>query len=139
MAYEGGVDFLTLPLGGVDWFKDQIKSPWSQTTEGRSHTIDRVGGVEMSAAARKFNTDGAEPDVWKIVFDIPERESQALECVVMGRQIENRTVDNARLFALIIAPKNGDPEKYERVGVGYMPGRLIEGGVLGKSKMVKIC
>ena len=138
MAYEGGVDFLALPLGGVDWLEDQIKSPWMQVTTNTSHTIDRVSGIELSAVARKFNTQGAESNAWKIVFDIPENESQGLKCVVMGRQIEKGKLENARHFALIIAPKNGETEVYERVGVGFMPGRFFEPNVPGKSKMVKI-
>lgn len=140
MAYEGGIDFLDLPLGGVDWIKDdrnyEIHSPWVVDGSKVSHTIDQTGSTELDAIAKEFNVLETLANEFMIIYDIPKAEGQTLKCVVMGRRIENGKPEDARHYVLFIAPKGG--AVYERVGVGYMPGkfiRLSDSEALGRVKI----
>jgi len=138
MAYEGGIDYLNLPLGGVDWQKDEIKSPWIPDASEVYHTIDRTGSIELSAIAREFNIQGAGANEFMIVYDIPKTEGQQLKCIVMGRRREKGELENTRHYVLFITPKGGQAKVYERVGVGFMPGKFIELNAPGPSKLVKV-
>jgi len=142
MAYEGGIDFLELPLGGVNWQKDEVHSPWNITAPEVYHTTDQTGSIELSAIARKFEEQGTQGKESMVVYDIPENERQALRCVVMGKrkakEKEKVALENARHYVLFIAPQPGAPKIYERVGVGYMPGKFIELNAPGPSGLVKV-
>lgn len=125
MAYEGGIDFLELPLGGVVWYDDEIRSPWAHDAVEVYHSIRPTGNIELRATARRFNVQNATESEFLIVYDIPRTEGQQLMCIVMGWRKEDRKPENARHYVLFIAPKGGATQVYERVGVGYMPGRSI--------------
>jgi hypothetical protein len=125
MAYEGGVDFLELPLGGVDWRNVEIHSPWSQVASDVHHTTNTTGNVELKATARTFDIRNAASREFVIVYDTPRTEGQQLLCIVMGRRIEKGKPEDARHYVLFIAPKSGSARVYERVGVGFMPGNFI--------------
>lgn len=137
MAYEGGIDFLELPFGGVDWQKDDIRSPWTLDSSNVCHTIDQTTtGIELCANAREFNTTKAKPEEFTIVYDIPSNEVQSLMCIVMGRRIENGVEpEDARHYVLFITSKEGAANVYERVGVGHMPGKFID---IQPSRLVKV-
>ncbi len=134
MAYEGGIDFLELPLGGVDWQKDKIHSPWIPDP-AEVQTTDQAGRIELSCIARGFNLQGARANEVMIVYDIPKTEGGLLKCIVMGRRREGGKPEDARHYVLFVAPKSGS---YERVGVGFMPGKFIELNAPGPSKWVKV-
>ena len=140
MAYEGGIDYLDLPLGGVDWIKDdrdyEIRSPWSRDAGEICRTTNSTESIELSAIAREFDVRSGGGNEFMIIYDIPKTEGQALRCIVMGRRMENGRPEDARHYVLFVAPKGNSV--YERVGVGYMPGRFIKLGDAGLSRMVKI-
>jgi len=46
--------------------------------------------------------------------------------------------EDATHYVLFIAPKEGRDAVYERVGVGFMPGKMIDLNVSGPSRLVKI-
>lgn len=132
MAYEGGIDYLDLKLGGVDWLKD-VHSPWAQLPRG-DHSTD--GGyhhrLSVTATARTFHMDSGAMSDGKIVYDSPG-QSGAREhlCVVLGKQ-KGRHSDEDRLsFVLIVSWKSvsrGTRNVYERIGAGYLSGRCINTG-----------
>jgi hypothetical protein len=138
MAYEGGIDFLNLPLGGVDWQEDEIYSPWIPGASEGYHTIGRTGSIELNAIARRFSIQGARAHEFTIVYDIPKTESPQLKCVVMGRRREEGKPEDARHYVLFITPKGGAAKVYERVGTGFMPGKFIELSPPGPSGLVKV-
>ena len=136
MAYAEGIDFLDLPLGGVDWFSEDIQSPWVEGGAGTWHTGDMKGAVELNAMAREFRMGevraGAEEV--KIVYDVPDlgkTEGQVLKCVVVGRQkAVGKSIGETTHYVLLITPKGplspkGD-RTYERVGVGSVAGKFID-------------
>jgi hypothetical protein len=132
MAYQGGIDFLDLPLGGVDWSKDVIYSPWIQDPT-EAHTTDQVGSIDLNSVARGFDLQGAKSGEFMIVYDIPRTEGASMKCIVMGRRRESGKLEDARHYVLLVAPKAGF---YERIGVGFMPGNFIE--LNDQAKMVKV-
>jgi len=138
MAYEGSIDFLELPLGEVEWKSYKIYSPWTQNASEVYRTSDQAGSIELSAVARRFSIQGARANEFFIVYDIPKTEGQQLMCVIMGRRIEKGETEDARHYVLFISPKGAAATYYERVGVGFMPGRLIERDATGPSRFVKI-
>jgi hypothetical protein len=138
MAYEGGIDFLDLPLGGVEWQKEEIHSPWIPDASQVYHTTDSRGSIELSGTAREFNIKDAGLNEAILVYDIPKTASQLLKCVVMGRRREQGNVGDARHYVLLIAQKGPAAKVYERVGVGFMPGKFIELAAPGVSSLVKI-
>lgn len=141
-AYEGGIDFLDLPLGGVDWEKD-VHSPWIPDTAEGYHTTDRDGSVELSARARAFDVRvrdrQAGANEFMIVYDSPQTEGKPLKCVVMGRRRSSGgKPEQARHYVLFVAPKEGSNHVYERVGVGFMPGDFLGANTSGPWTSVKV-
>lgn len=137
MAYDGGVDFLDLPLGGVHWFTDAIKSPWAHGAADTWHTGDGKEFVELKAGARTLAFGDAElaaQNGFVIVWDSPDMiniAAQGLMCVVVGRERKRETVEETIHFVLVIRMSKGPlcikegSKICERVGVGHMKGKFL--------------
>ena len=124
MAYKGGIDFLELPIGEVEWHSDELHSPWTQNPSEVYHTTKPTANAELKATARRFDIPSGTGQEFMIVYDIPRTEKQLL-CIVMGRRKEVGKPEDARHYVLFITPKSGAAQVYERVGVGFMPGKFI--------------
>jgi hypothetical protein len=139
MAYEGGIDFLELPLGGVEWPESEIHSPWKKKDPRGYHTSGQSGSMELSAIARNFDIKTFSPSEFMIVYDIPQTEGIPLACIVMGRRVENGRPRSAwRHYVLFITPKTTEAGVYERVGVGFMPGTFIDMSIKEESSLIKV-
>jgi hypothetical protein len=147
MGYEGAIDYLDLPLGGVDWPPDAILGPWAEGGTERWHTGDGKGVVALSAAARGFKMGKENEEDFGIFYDRTEpskTEQKTLKCVVVGKRImKSKTpTDETTHYVLLIAPKKTDSPRgekiYERVGVGYMKGRFIDLVGSGASGLVNV-
>lgn len=138
MAYEGGIDFLDLPLGGIDWFTDAIRSPWAPEGANSWHTGDGRESVELKAEARPLvlgNAGMTAKDEVVIIYDSPGMiivEGNDLMCVVVGREKKHNAIGDVKHFFLVVE-KSREPlgaweggKWCQRVGVGYMKGRLID-------------
>ena len=142
MGYDGGIDFLDLPLGGVHWSADAIKSPWATGGADTWHTGDGNEFVELKAQARPFATKGmgqaaqaaqtAQGEV-ELVCDSQDMvDLKCLMCVVMGREKKNGAIDETVHFVLVVT-RTKEPLKskegntlYERVGVGRVKGKDLD-------------
>lgn len=139
MAYEGGIDFLDLPLGGVHWFTDAIRSPWASGDADIWHTGDEKQHVELKAWARPL---AGGKDLLNIhnevvlVFDDTNSislSSRELMCVVVGRAMDKKAAREKEMvhFMLLIALSadsldvSGGRQFYERLEVGYMGGKYL--------------
>lgn len=144
MAYDGGIDFLDLPLGGVDWLPpmDAIQSPWASGGTNMWHTGDGKESVELKAWARPFIAGHLNTGLTTthneimIVYDNPglmmKRSGDPL-CVVVGRGKNNNMAEGDILhYVLVITPSQetsntkSENKMYERVGVGYMQGKFLD-------------
>jgi hypothetical protein len=138
MGDQGGIDFLSMELGGVEWQKGEIHSPWGPDVSEASHPEPQTANVELSAIAREFNPGLAKPEEVLIVYDIPETELQSVMCIVMGKEKRRGNAEDARHYVLLIGPKDVQAKVYERVGVGFMPGSCIQLDATGVSGLVKV-
>ncbi|KAK3335921.1 hypothetical protein B0T19DRAFT_23134 [Cercophora scortea] len=92
MAYDGSIDFLVPPEGGVEWMAGEIHSPWADHQVGaqRWHTGDGAATVELDVKARGFRMGSLEDNHFKIVYDAPnpsrtEGDIEAMKCVLVGK------------------------------------------------------
>lgn len=136
MSYKGGIDYLEPPFQKVEWVK--INSPWlSDDNRERlagseaSHTTDRSDNISLTAVVHDFELVANNDKESKIIHDIPGKtEGQILKCVVLGRQNDGISAQERRHYVLVVTPCRQSRSKvnktYERVGVGFLPGRLIK-------------
>lgn len=139
MGYDGGIDFVDLPLGGVYWSPDAIKSPWATERPGTWHTGDGEEFVEMKAWARPVETSSVEmagPDEVEFVCDTQdtiELDNKDLMYVVVGREKKSKVdIEETAHFVLVIT-RTKEPLRSkegeivcERVGVGHVKGKYLD-------------
>ncbi|KAK0648663.1 hypothetical protein B0T16DRAFT_456125 [Cercophora newfieldiana] len=137
MAYDGAIDFLDLPLGGVEWMEDHIHSPWTRSTT--SVVAGDVVGRRLSAVARPFLEEPVDRDGdqsvedFEIVFDAGDDAQttgwETWRCVVVGTRRAPKgmsvPVGQRTHYFLIIGAVEGREGVYTRIGVGKMAGALI--------------
>lgn len=140
MAYKGAINYLDLPFNEVDWEEDDICSRWSQgTRKSWSYSGDCLTcPLELTVHGRSFDLQAARTsDSASIVLDDPDRTDELelfLKCVVLGRlKGQAKESNDARThYVLLVKPTSpqggGSHPIYNRVGVGYMPGALIDFG-----------
>ncbi|KAI0872387.1 heterokaryon incompatibility protein-domain-containing protein [Hypoxylon argillaceum] len=138
MAYEGAIDFMELPFGGIEWEKEEIYSPWSHPSpilpsvsresiipNTSWHTAETNGRNDLKAVARDFSAL-AHPD---IVYDKGERpENRIVKCVIVGRKKMITGLKSDRIHYVLVVARKQDAisqATYERVGVGALPEKLI--------------
>jgi hypothetical protein len=140
MGYNGGIDYLDLPLGGVYWLKNAVTSPWA-TRAGVTdtwHTGDGKKSVELKARAWRFmpgDVRRVPREEMELVCDTQDEvdwEAEDLMCVVAGMEIRDCPIEERAHFVLVIRefreqvpPRGGNATVYERFGVGYMKGKYI--------------
>lgn len=147
MAYDGGIDFLNLPLGQVDWGVSEIKGNWTE-----SHTLDVQRGprqeqtnkTELSAKTRGFKMGTTGSKEFDIIYNIPDqvsKESTPLKCVLVGKlRNDNVPKEKTTYYVLVVVQHESSSatEMYERVGVGRMLGEYIDLDNSGPRDWVKI-
>jgi hypothetical protein len=149
MGYEGAIDYLDLPLGGMEWElpDDEILGPWAEGGTESWHTGDGKGVVALSATARRFKMDRDNGEDFELFYDMAkpsQMEEKALKCVVAGkrRMKAGFPTNETTHYVLLIAPKKTDSPRrdkiYKRVGVGYMAGKFIDLGAIGSAGLVSI-
>jgi hypothetical protein len=134
MAFKGGIDYLELPSGRVDWEEQEIRSPWTLGSRGVWHTGDQAGVVELSAVALDFEFTGKTGPESKLIYDRPPKSngsSRSVKCVVVGRRRVSvfQSEQNRMHYVLLVTTKDsqvtGEALVCERVGVGHFLGQWI--------------
>lgn len=139
MGYDGGIDFVDLPLGGVQWSTDAIRSPWATGGPDTWHTGDGKEFVELKARARPLelrNMALAASGEIELVCDTLDRldpENKDLMCVVVGREKKsNFDIEEMAHFVLVIT-RSKEPLRSkegnmvcERIGVGHVKGKYLD-------------
>lgn len=144
MAYKGGIDYLNLPFGNVDWEGEGTKaegkqnntlSPWSRSPVGTWYSdYSGTGLTGLSVIARDFEFEETTRSDAEIIYDITTKEHSSLpgmKCVILGTEKNPTKPEAARThYVLLVRPKTplvSDEELiYERAGVGCMPGSWIQ-------------
>lgn len=138
MAYTGAIDYLDLPFNEVDWEEHDICSWWSRGTgKSWSYSGDKLTcPLELTVHGRPLDLQAAmNSDTASIDLDDPDKMDEldsSLKCVVLGR-LKDQVKDSsyARIHYILLvtltAPQGGGSSLiYNRVGVGYLPGALID-------------
>lgn len=121
MAYTGGIDYLNLDFGGMQW--EDLESPWSRREDGE-------GDNALIADAREYDRHKAAQGEDLLIFDTPAGSDRYKPmCVVLGIRRGSMPRDDRRHCILLVVPmpnpKGDGTEVFERVGVGYLPGKCI--------------
>lgn len=143
MAYKGGIDYLDLEFGGVDWEVYELRSPWTSGSQDVWHTGDQAGMTEISAVAREFSPFSSFGPESKLIYDIPATSGgpPPVKVVVVGKKKNSQQdLQDTMHYILLITPKTSRATRgglvYERIGVGHVPGRCI--GLEGHGTQIKI-
>ena len=131
MAYEGGIDYLDLPLSRVQWVEDELGLSWGQEASSVWYMTDYSHDNHLRAVARDFKDlnhilQGIE-ERQQIIFDDPGgAEGRPLKCVILGRVEGELPPREVTCYVLVVAPKDyAENEIYERVGVGFLSSENI--------------
>lgn len=107
MAYTGGIDYFTLPFGGMDW--EEMQSPWSSVdmpprgggktgarrrgSNASTCSSSNPGNIALVATARRFDASLAKAGEKLLRLDDPGEQNPTdpemepgVLCVVVGRQ-----------------------------------------------------
>lgn len=134
MAYQGGIDYLNLPFGKVEWDQVDILSPWTSSQPGTWYSSDPGSALTgLSVLVRDFESGDVVRSNERIIYDTPKSSGSwpGLKCVVLGRTLNpEQDVRDSTHYVLLVKSKlpqvgRGGPF-YERAGVGYMPGHRIQ-------------
>ncbi|KAK3616281.1 hypothetical protein LTR56_026056 [Elasticomyces elasticus] len=131
MSYEGAIEFMDVPFGGVDWQEKDLKSPWApQTTPAAlRHSIRSGSNHSLQVVPRVFTTatDGRTSSEGSLIYDqaTPEIEG-SIKCVVVGKHRTGFGSSATQRHYVLLVRQRSSSFTYERVGVGYLPGRFID-------------
>lgn len=135
MAYTGAIDFLFLGFGEMEWA--EIQSPWSIGDANR-YLFTADGKRKALWGPLRYISDMAQAaKEGTLYYDTPNEEPvggyAGVQCIVVGIQRDAKKRADQRHYVILVRP-----EKYmqfhespalemicERVGAGYLPGRLI--------------
>lgn len=136
MAYDGAIDYLDLPLGGVDWRNDAVLDPFSAPGSGRNDPSNETAVLKAMARPFVFEPVGEPGESVDVILDAGNAQGvtgwEGWKAVVVGTRriakgeivpVEHRT----HYLLIITAPTAGDGHEtiYQRIGVGYMPGWFL--------------
>jgi hypothetical protein len=128
MAYDGGIQFMEIPFGEVDWmvtlqFKKKYKYGWFNK-KGKAALLTDIGVFQNCGLERKdtsytiLNLSRVERG-W-IRYDVEASEGlDAERCVVVGRETHENRLGLRKYYILVVRPTNVDNE-YRRVGIGWI-------------------
>jgi hypothetical protein len=130
MAYDGGVQFMDIPFGGVDWVNnlrfDKKHNFMLFKKKGKHALITEIGGFRNCSLQKKERChailDLSKTERGWIQYDITgTKDLQAERCVVVGRKLykDQHGLIKRKYYMLVVRPTSTDGE-YERVGVGLV-------------------
>jgi hypothetical protein len=142
MAYDGGIQFMDIPFGDVDWndnlrFDDLRFNDWIDKLRFNKHKYALVTDVCVfrNCGLEQRNTsyailDSSKAERGQIQYDVEASEDlHAERCVVVGRKhnVEDDDVSGVEeYYILVVRPTSVDGE-YRRVGVGLIQSDCVVG------------
>jgi hypothetical protein len=129
MAYTGGIDYLQPDFGNFEWA--DLQSPWSPNAPCNASSTDAsIANIALGAKVREYNHGAALSGEGEVIMDRPGGTLQSKTlCVVLGKAEGSQFVETQKHYLLIVAvtanrDRNGE-RLYERVGVGWLPGKCL--------------
>lgn len=133
MAYEGGISFLDLPFGEIDWTEGmEFQSPYPatgslSTSRGRVSSSRHGPRVELRVIARSFDMVNVSSSSG-IIWDDPTTPHEHLRCVTIGKLASESGKPGQKHWVIVFRELNAG--RYERVGAGFLPKHKIDQGVM---------
>ncbi|KAI0432395.1 heterokaryon incompatibility protein-domain-containing protein [Xylaria sp. FL1042] len=136
MAYEGAITFMDPPFGEIEWEEREVRSPWSgptftsllhsnNTSNANWYTTNSKERIDLSVTVRDFLSSADA----HVIYDTGERpDKRVLKCVIIGRRKIKAKSDGEQIYYVLVVAQKGDmghDAKYERIGVGSLPGSSI--------------
>jgi len=126
MAYDGGIQFMDIPFGTVDWmvslrFDEKHKYGWWFNKNGNPALVTDIGvfqncGLEKRDISYAILDSNKAERGW-IRYDVEASEGlDAEQCVVVGRDAYKNELRLRKYYILVVRPTSVDNE-YTRVGV----------------------
>jgi hypothetical protein len=131
MAYSGGIQFMDIPLGEVDWADNLRFDEECECDHAIIANLWAFHNCTMESSEAQYAVlDAGGAKIGWIQYDVEEGEGLGKEwCIVVGKhRIEvddevddddDNALDNEECYILIVRPKSVDAE-YRRVGVGMI-------------------
>jgi hypothetical protein len=122
MAVSGGIDYFHPQFDRFDW--QEMESPWSPSTEvGRDNSI--------KAQVISFQLDETTLQEHEVIFDDSERSKQdKTKVIILGIERIHKDKAEKRHYVLLVDVMGTSTNGYEyceRVGAGYLPGKMLTG------------
>ncbi|KAJ3547792.1 hypothetical protein NM208_g1319 [Fusarium decemcellulare] len=135
MAYQGEIDYLSVPFDGVDW-EASLQSPWHSSDDSYD---EQTRGLALRATGCEL-VHFSDRDLTELC-DRPEEFDETtsdLLCVVIGRAKGVVRNEDKMHYILLIRPiESLEPNLYERIGAGRVPGSWID--FVNPTVGVRIC
>ncbi|KAF2106153.1 hypothetical protein BDV96DRAFT_655024 [Lophiotrema nucula] len=115
MAYEGGIKYMNVPFGQVDWSTDVV-SPFAHT-----ESMDDTNSVQsMQLKAPLFNIlDPLNDDL--ILDETDQHSEQPLKCIIVGTSKDLHPDQKLICYTLLVRETGGKKSGiHERVGVARL-------------------
>jgi hypothetical protein len=139
MAYDGGIQFMDIPFGGVDWtvnLRFNKKHSYRWFNRKAKHALVTDIGVfrNCSLEERDMNyviLDSSRAERGWIWYDVEASEElHAVLCVVVGREPLKNDLEQMKYYILVVRPISVDSmdsrdSEYTRVGVGWVQGDYV--------------
>jgi hypothetical protein len=134
MAYMGGIRYLEVPYGSVEW-EENVVSPYIDGIHGSEKEDDVKGEVpRIKAVAWDFTSDksilgsGDQQGPRRVILDEPDSDKVrsfdgSLKCIIIGRSKRAMEDEEQAHYVLIIRPEimeDGSIKLWERIGVGIL-------------------
>lgn len=117
MAYTGAIQYMNLPLGGVEWnqWDRDVISPWADSNAYNQN------GAELRVLVRGILTSVDERGA-RIYLDEPKFPSRRpFKCVIVGSSKESHQGKGTTYYVLIVTPLATHGENfYERAGAAFL-------------------
>jgi hypothetical protein len=129
MAYDGGIQFMDIPFGKLDWDDDFRFNNWIDKLRFNKHKcalvtnvcVFRNCGLEQRDTSYAI-LDSNKAERGQIQFDIEASEDlHAERCVVVGREtdMDNNLPTNMKFYILVVRQTSVNDE-YRRIGAGWI-------------------
>ena len=123
MAYEGAISYIEPEGESVIWNEDDIKLPIHAHSKRASWLRTSAQAEDTDIQAKKAYALRTEAD---IRFDGRQRPVDGSDkCVIIARGKANSQDQDKRLHYIMVIRKRTKDDKYERVGVGAVPGKDV--------------
>jgi hypothetical protein len=126
MAYDGGIHFMDIPFGNVDW-NDNLRFNDLRFNEHKYALVTDVCvfrncGLEQRDTSYAI-LDSSKAERGQIQYDVEASEDlQAERCVVVGREscYLHRHQSPTGKYYILVVRQTGVDDEYRRVGVGWI-------------------